>query len=267
MAAIARGSLPARTGNSAISTTPWPICSASTRCSSACRSSTRCAPTACRTAGSRSRLRATSRPATLAERADADASRSEPRSARRVVRRRRCTATSTRLPFDASSLDLVVLPHALELARDPHLALREVERVLVPEGRVVIVGFNPASLWGAAPAARALAPAPGAARGARAVPAAAPASSSATGACATGCACSASRSRPGASAATVPPVRRSAWLTRFELDGARRRALVAGVRRGLLRRRRQARARHAPGRAGRARTRASRRRRRPRRSP
>jgi SAM-dependent methyltransferase len=52
------------------------------------------------------------------------------------------------LPFDSNSLDLVVLPHALELARDPHLALREVERVLVPEGRVVIVGFNPSSLWG-----------------------------------------------------------------------------------------------------------------------
>jgi SAM-dependent methyltransferase len=52
------------------------------------------------------------------------------------------------LPFDSHSLDLVVLPHALELARDPHLALREVERVLVPEGRVVVVGFNPASLWG-----------------------------------------------------------------------------------------------------------------------
>lgn len=52
------------------------------------------------------------------------------------------------LPFDSSSLDLVVLPHALELARDPHLALREVERVLVPEGRVVVVGFNPTSLWG-----------------------------------------------------------------------------------------------------------------------
>jgi SAM-dependent methyltransferase len=52
------------------------------------------------------------------------------------------------LPFPDSSIDLVVLPHALELARDPHLALREVERVLVPEGRVVISGFNPASLWG-----------------------------------------------------------------------------------------------------------------------
>ena len=53
------------------------------------------------------------------------------------------------LPFDSVSLDLVVLPHALELARDPHLALREVERVLRPEGRVVILGFNPYSLWGA----------------------------------------------------------------------------------------------------------------------
>ncbi len=52
------------------------------------------------------------------------------------------------LPFPDASVDLVVLPHALELARDPHLALREVERVLVPEGRVVIVGFNPASSWG-----------------------------------------------------------------------------------------------------------------------
>jgi SAM-dependent methyltransferase len=52
------------------------------------------------------------------------------------------------LPFDSASLDLVVLPHSLELARDPHLTLREVERVLVPEGRVLILGFNPASLWG-----------------------------------------------------------------------------------------------------------------------
>jgi len=52
------------------------------------------------------------------------------------------------LPFPASSLDLVVLPHSLELAPDPHTTLREVERVLVPDGRVVICGLNPASLWG-----------------------------------------------------------------------------------------------------------------------
>jgi SAM-dependent methyltransferase len=51
------------------------------------------------------------------------------------------------LPFPQHSVDLVVLPHALELAADPHQLLREVERILVPEGRVVICGLNPASLW------------------------------------------------------------------------------------------------------------------------
>jgi SAM-dependent methyltransferase len=55
---------------------------------------------------------------------------------------------SVALPFAANSLDLVVLPHALELSLDPHATLREVERVLVPEGRVLISGLNPASLWG-----------------------------------------------------------------------------------------------------------------------
>jgi SAM-dependent methyltransferase len=52
------------------------------------------------------------------------------------------------LPFPDASLDLLVLPHTLELSYDPHATLREVERVLVPEGRVVICGFNPNSLWG-----------------------------------------------------------------------------------------------------------------------
>ncbi|MFM6986940.1 MAG: class I SAM-dependent methyltransferase [Hydrogenophaga sp.] len=57
-------------------------------------------------------------------------------------------ADAAALPFPAASLDLVVLPHTLELSADPHQVLREVERVLVPEGRVVVCGFNPASLWG-----------------------------------------------------------------------------------------------------------------------
>jgi SAM-dependent methyltransferase len=52
------------------------------------------------------------------------------------------------LPFEAASLDLVVLPHTLEFAPDPHRTLREVERVLRPEGRLVILGINPASAWG-----------------------------------------------------------------------------------------------------------------------
>lgn len=52
------------------------------------------------------------------------------------------------LPFPSDSLDLVVLPHALEMAPDPHQLLREVDRVLRPEGRLIIVGLNPTSLWG-----------------------------------------------------------------------------------------------------------------------
>ena len=55
---------------------------------------------------------------------------------------------STALPFPEASVDLVVLPHALEFSADPHATLREVQRVLVPEGRVAISGLNPASLWG-----------------------------------------------------------------------------------------------------------------------
>jgi SAM-dependent methyltransferase len=57
-------------------------------------------------------------------------------------------ADSCALPFPPSSLDLVVLPHTLDFSANPHATLREVERVLVPEGRVVICGLNPASLWG-----------------------------------------------------------------------------------------------------------------------
>ena len=55
---------------------------------------------------------------------------------------------STALPFAEASLDLVTLPHTLELSADPHATLREVQRVLVHEGKVAITGFNPASLWG-----------------------------------------------------------------------------------------------------------------------
>jgi SAM-dependent methyltransferase len=52
------------------------------------------------------------------------------------------------LPFAANSIDLVVMPHVLEFHDDPHQILREVERVLIPEGQLVITGFNPLSLWG-----------------------------------------------------------------------------------------------------------------------
>jgi len=53
------------------------------------------------------------------------------------------------LPFEAQSVDLIVMPHTLEFTSDPHRLLREAERVLMPEGRLMIVGFNSLSLWGA----------------------------------------------------------------------------------------------------------------------
>ena len=54
----------------------------------------------------------------------------------------------TELPFDCDSLDLVVLPHVLEFSEHPHQVLREVARVLRPEGNLIISGLNPRSLWG-----------------------------------------------------------------------------------------------------------------------
>ncbi|MEF8729793.1 MAG: class I SAM-dependent methyltransferase [Accumulibacter sp.] len=52
------------------------------------------------------------------------------------------------LPFAAHSIDLVVMAHVLEFHDDPHQILREVERILIPEGEAIITGFNPFSAWG-----------------------------------------------------------------------------------------------------------------------
>ena len=52
------------------------------------------------------------------------------------------------LPLASGSVDLVVLPHVLEFSPDPHRILREAARVLMPDGQIVISGFNPLSLWG-----------------------------------------------------------------------------------------------------------------------
>ena len=55
---------------------------------------------------------------------------------------------SSLLPFASSSIDVLLLPHQLEFCDNPHQALREAERILVPEGHMIITGFNPISLWG-----------------------------------------------------------------------------------------------------------------------
>ena len=58
------------------------------------------------------------------------------------------TADPLQLPIASQSVDLLVLPHVLEFSSDPHALLREAERVLMPEGQIVISGFNTLSLWG-----------------------------------------------------------------------------------------------------------------------
>ena len=52
-------------------------------------------------------------------------------------------ATAGALPFATESIDTVLLPHVLEFVPDRHQVLREVERVLKPEGRLLILGLNP----------------------------------------------------------------------------------------------------------------------------
>ena len=61
----------------------------------------------------------------------------------------RVRADLEQLPILSNCADLVVLPHTLEFSDNPHQVLREVARVLMPEGHVIVSGFNPWSLWGA----------------------------------------------------------------------------------------------------------------------
>jgi SAM-dependent methyltransferase len=59
-----------------------------------------------------------------------------------------CCARQDRLPIDTESIDIVYLANCLEMYPNPHEILREAYRVLRPEGRIIISGFNPWSIWG-----------------------------------------------------------------------------------------------------------------------
>lgn len=52
------------------------------------------------------------------------------------------------LPFLEHSVDVCLLSHVLEFSSDPHHVVREANRVLIPNGYIVITGFNPFSLAG-----------------------------------------------------------------------------------------------------------------------
>jgi|TARA_B110000444_G_scaffold121652_1_gene114447 SAM-dependent methyltransferase len=52
------------------------------------------------------------------------------------------------LPLSTETIDTVLLHHSLELSQDPHEVLKEASRVLKSTGHLVIVVFNPISLFG-----------------------------------------------------------------------------------------------------------------------
>lgn len=57
-------------------------------------------------------------------------------------------AQPTQLPFESKSIDACLLAHTLAWSQDPHRVLREVDRVLIDDGWMIISGFNPFSLLG-----------------------------------------------------------------------------------------------------------------------
>jgi SAM-dependent methyltransferase len=52
------------------------------------------------------------------------------------------------LPLLEHSVDVCLLSHTLEFSLDPHHVIREANRVLIPNGYLIITGFNPLSLAG-----------------------------------------------------------------------------------------------------------------------
>ncbi|WP_411726273.1 class I SAM-dependent methyltransferase [Methyloglobulus sp.] len=60
---------------------------------------------------------------------------------------RKIRAKSYHLPLQCDSVDMIILPHMLEFDAYRFQTMREVERVLKPEGTVVILNFNPWSIW------------------------------------------------------------------------------------------------------------------------
>lgn len=59
----------------------------------------------------------------------------------------RVVGQADNIPIDTHSVDIVILPHTLEFEDNPHQVLREVNRILKPEGIVLLMGFNPWAFW------------------------------------------------------------------------------------------------------------------------
>jgi SAM-dependent methyltransferase len=57
-------------------------------------------------------------------------------------------AQADELPLESDSIDVLIAHHTLDFSDDPHQVLREMQRVLTPQGQLLIIGFNPYSLRG-----------------------------------------------------------------------------------------------------------------------
>lgn len=53
-----------------------------------------------------------------------------------------------RLPLQSNSVDVILLYHALALIAEPQALIREAYRTLLPGGQLIVIDFNPYSLWG-----------------------------------------------------------------------------------------------------------------------
>lgn len=60
---------------------------------------------------------------------------------------RKVVGNTGELPIATESIDLIIMPHILEFEPNQHQLLREVERVLKPEGQLLLLGFNPWSVY------------------------------------------------------------------------------------------------------------------------
>lgn len=66
-------------------------------------------------------------------------------------------AVAEELPLESDSVDALIALHCLDFSERPHQALREMQRVVTPQGKLIVIGFNPYSLLGAALRVRQLA--------------------------------------------------------------------------------------------------------------
>ena len=75
--------------------------------------------------------------------------RSEPGAVLPAARCSFVRGKASEMPVSSDSIDIVILVHSIEFEENPYAVLREAERVLVPEGHVVVAGYNPLGLMGA----------------------------------------------------------------------------------------------------------------------